>query len=131
MTSRSRRMRFCARYSLFPALQTKGPGEGRRPERPIGTVGNGSGKTHTCCQVTPESPGIPHAMVYGLFRDLPGARALWPPSPALLNANLTPASRCQDHTASPSARKHVRQCATCVHRIPPRVVDVAQRPFGG
>ena len=23
-------------------------------------------------QVTPESPGIPHAMVYGLLRDLPG-----------------------------------------------------------
>src|SRR3984885_8029613 len=99
--------------------------------RPIATCATGSGRTHTCCQVTPESPGIPHAMVYGLLRDLPGARALWPPSPALLRANLTPASRCQDHTASPSARKHVRQCATCVHRIPPRVVDVAQRPFGG
>src|ERR1700735_1480500 len=123
MTSRSRRMRFCARYSLFPALQTKGPGEGRRPERPIGTVGNGSGKTHTCCQVTPESPGIPHAMVYGLFRDLPGARALWPPSPlrSLLLKNLTPASRCQDHTASPSASNAFVKSTLGVHRIPPRV----------
>ena len=32
-------------------------------------------------QVTPESPGIPHAMVYGLLRALPGDRALLPPSP--------------------------------------------------
>src|SRR6202035_1130816 len=42
----------------------------------------GSGRAHTSIQVTPESPGIPHAMVYGLSRALPGARALWPPSPA-------------------------------------------------
>jgi hypothetical protein len=29
-------------------------------------------KAHTSIQVTPESPGIPHAMVYGLSRALPG-----------------------------------------------------------
>ena len=33
-------------------------------------------------QVTPESPGTPRAMVYGLFRALPGDRAFLPPSPA-------------------------------------------------
>src|SRR5580693_8327537 len=99
--------------------------------RPIATCATGSGRTHTCCQVTPVSPGIPHAMVYGLLRDLPGARALWPPSPlrSLLLKNLTPASRCQDHTASPSARAHVRQCATRVHRIPPRVSDDRETPL--
>src|ERR1700689_2638315 len=91
----------------------------------------GSKKRTHVSQVTPESPGIPHAMVYGLFRDLPGARALWPPSPALLSANLTPASRRQDHTASPSASSAFVKSTIRVHRIPPRVVDVAQRPFGG
>src|SRR3981081_3763919 len=54
-------------------------------------------------QVTPESPGIPRAMVYGLYRALPGDRAFLPPSPALLSANLTPASGRQDPTSSPSA----------------------------
>ena len=39
----------------------------------------------------------------GLLRALPGDRAFLSPSPALLSANLTPASRRQDHTTSPSA----------------------------
>jgi hypothetical protein len=33
-----------------------------------------SGREHTRSQVTPESPGIPYAMVYGLYRALPGDR---------------------------------------------------------
>jgi hypothetical protein len=45
-----------------------------------GLVCNDSGRAHTSIQVTPESPGIPRAMVYGLYRALPGARALWSPS---------------------------------------------------
>src|SRR5438105_3614304 len=47
--------------------------------------------------------GLPCAMVYGLFRALPGDRALLPPSLRWLKRNLTPASGCQDHTALPSA----------------------------
>src|SRR5476651_1143388 len=41
----------------------------------------------------------------GLFRALPGDRALLPPSPlrSLLLKNLMPASGHQDHTTSPSA----------------------------
>ena len=55
-------------------------------------------------QVWPESPGLPRAMVLRLIRDLPGARALLPPSPARSSlADLTPASGCQDHTISSSA----------------------------
>ena len=38
-----------------------------------GLVCNGSGRAHTSIQVTPESPGIPRAMGYGLYRALPGA----------------------------------------------------------
>src|SRR6267378_2984129 len=64
---------------------------------------------------TPESPGIPARNGFnGFLRALPGDRALLPPSPTdmflskpgwadLNSANLTPASRRQDHTTSPYA----------------------------
>src|SRR3954452_22522287 len=46
--------------------------------------------------------------------------------------NLTPASRRQDHTTSPSAFGTVRQrCLHSVHRIPPRVRDDRERPSVG
>jgi len=62
-------------------------------------------KKHTSIVTTgsPNWSGLPCAMVYGLWRALPGERALLPPSPALLIADLTPASRSQDHTLLPSA----------------------------
>ena len=108
---------------LFPALsELRAQGmPGARCAH--GLVCNGSDRAHTSIQVTPESPGIPHAMVYGLCRALPGARALWPPSPlrSLLLKNLTPASRCQDHTSSPSASGTVVYGTIRVHRIPPHV----------
>src|ERR1700694_4569945 len=60
------------------------------------------------------TPGIPARNGFnGLLRALPGDRACLSPSPAELvsqpgradvaSANLTPASRRQDHTTSPSA----------------------------
>jgi hypothetical protein len=45
----------------------------------------------------------------GFLRALPGDRALLSPSLANESANLTPASRRQDHTTSPSAIGAVRQ----------------------
>ena len=45
----------------------------------------------------------------GFLRALPGDRALLSPSSALPSANLTPASRRQDHTTSPSAIRRPRQ----------------------
>ncbi len=62
--------------------------------------------------------------------SLPGDRAFLPPSPALLSANLTPASGRQDHTTSPSAASAVRQKRRRVHRIPPRIRDDRERPSG-
>ena len=64
----------------------------------------------------------------GFLRALPGDRALLSPSPALLSANLTPASRRQDHTTSPSASAPLVKLRISVHRIPCRVDDVGQRP---
>jgi len=64
----------------------------------------------------------------GFLRALLGDRAFLPPSPALPSANLTPASGRQDHTTSPSASRARVRSTISVHRIPPRVDDVAQRP---
>ncbi len=74
------------------ALQSEGAGNAGRPMRPIATCAMGSGRAHTCCQVTPESPGIPRAVVYGLYVISPVSPALLPPSPAGLTASLTPTS---------------------------------------
>src|SRR5882762_7585464 len=59
--------------------------------------------TSVVTTVTPELPGIPRAMVYGLLRALPGDQACLTPSPALLLADLTPASGRQNDTTWPYA----------------------------
>jgi hypothetical protein len=108
----------------------RGRRECRAPDAPNSRVCNGSGRAHTRCQVTPESPGIPHAMVLTAYIVLsPVLRAFWPPSPARLHANLTPASGCQDHTTSPSARKRPRLKALLASTAScPALVTLANAP---
>src|ERR1700730_3609233 len=65
-------------------LQSEGAGNAGRPMRPIAACAMIVVERTRVSQVTPESPSIPRAMVYGLFRALPGDRALLPPSPAEL-----------------------------------------------
>src|SRR5438876_1099316 len=48
---------------------------------------------------------------------------------SLLLESLTPAPRRQNHTTSPSASGVYVSCAICVHRISPRVRDVANAPL--
>ena len=86
-------------------------------------------------QVWPRRPGPPCAMALRLIRDLPGARALLPPSSAKSSlADLTPASGCQDHTISSSASApFVRARASRASPKRPshpasRVVTIAIRP---
>src|ERR1700693_1329780 len=83
----------------------------------------GSKYAHEYSQrATGNHPTFPHAMVYGLYRALPGDRlschrhlrkpgSSAPGRADLPSANLTPASRRQDHTSSPSASNIVRQHA--------------------
>src|SRR6185369_2816543 len=78
-----------------------------------------------------KSPGIPAQWFYGVLRDLPGDQACLTPSPALLLADLTPASGRQNHTTWPYANSAVVFGTARVHRIPPRVDDVGQRPSVG
>src|SRR5258707_4841914 len=49
------------------------------------------------------NPAFAAQWLYGLLRALPGDEACLTPSPALLLADLTPASGRQNHTTSPSA----------------------------
>src|SRR6266567_5872260 len=81
-------------------------------------------------QVTPESSGIPRAMVLRRMSCSPRRSGFLSPSPlrSLLLKNLTPASRRQDHTILPSASGALVRSTISVHRIPLRVRDVAQRP---
>src|SRR5207237_7479396 len=68
-------------------------------------------RTSVVATGSPKQSDLPCAMVYGLFRALPGDRAFLPPSPADRSANLTPASGRQDHTALPSAAGAFVSCA--------------------
>src|ERR1700738_4268821 len=77
------------------------------------------------------SPAFPARWFYGLLRALPGDRAFLPPSLADVAANLMPASGHQDHATSPSASALFVSQRFRVHRIPPRVDDVGQRPSVG
>ena len=76
------------------------------------------------------TPGIPARSGFnGFLRALPGDRAFLSPSLADKSANLTPASRRQDHTTSPSASGALVLCTLRVHRIPPRVRDDRDTPL--
>src|ERR1700688_4085138 len=112
---------------------------GRRESRvPAGTRGPLCGR---CCTRMhrglttggPGHPGFPRAMVYGLLRALPGDRAFLSPSPlrSLLLTDLTPASRRQNHTTSPSASGALVSGAIRVHRILSRVRDDLEPPLCG
>jgi hypothetical protein len=65
---------FC--WKLPALFDSEGAGNAGRPMRPpphVQMAGVGQERTHVS-QVTPESPGIPHAMVYGLWRARLGGR---------------------------------------------------------
>jgi len=64
----------------------------------------------------------------GLFRALPGDRACLSPSPADHSANLTPASRRQDHTTSPSASAPFVKGASASTASRLTSVTIAKRP---
>jgi hypothetical protein len=130
--SRSRRA-FRARFGLLvPPSSSEGAGNAGRPMRPIAACAMVVIERTRVSQVTPESPGIPRAMVYGLLRALPGDRLSCHRRPRkLVFANLTPAPRRQNHTTSPSASRAIRQRRIRVHRVLSRVRDDLEPPLCG
>src|SRR5438552_4381859 len=113
-------------------FETEGAGNAGRSMHPKPRVRNKTKHTSIVTTVTPEiTRHSPRNGFNGFLRALPGDRACLSPSSALLLADLTPASRRQNHTTSPSAAARFVKRTACVHRIPPRVDDVAQRPSVG
>src|ERR1700681_3459308 len=81
-----------------------------------------------------KSPGIPARNGFnGFLRALPGDRAFLSPSSlrSLLLKNLTPASRRQDHTTSPSAVALFVKSAAASIASNPASVTIAIRPSSG
>src|ERR1700716_2465382 len=145
MTSESvARSYFVRCDSAFPRRKAPESCMNRSPKKTEG-VGNAGcpmhpqprmqSRKHTSVVTTgpPEKPGIPARNGFnGFLRALPGDRACLSPSSAEMDsANLTPASRRQDHTPSPSASALFVKLAARVHRIPPRVRDDRDTPLWG
>jgi hypothetical protein len=86
------------------ATLKRGRGECRVSDAPVVCA-----KCTVVPQVHRSQPAFPARWFYGFLRALPGDRAFLSPSPADRSADLTPASRRQDHTTSPSAATRLRQ----------------------
>ena len=82
--------------------------------------------TSVVTTVTPERPGNPAQWFHGLLRALPGDQACLTPSPALLIADLTPASGRQNDTTSPYASAPFVRLAVA-RLTPPRPPHPAPR----
>jgi hypothetical protein len=94
---------------IFLTLQTEGAGNTGCALHPRSRVQQCT--KQNAHEHTGSAEAIRHSLrngFNGLFRALPGDRAFLPPSPALLSANLTPASGRQDHTTSPSAAVYAK-----------------------
>ena len=99
----------------------EGVGNAGCPVHPQPRVRMGSKYAHEYSQRSHrKSPGIPARNGFnGFLRALPGDRAFLSPSiGSALAANLTPASRRQDHTASPSATVYAKGFAGLGTRPP-------------
>jgi hypothetical protein len=107
----------------------RGRGECRvldAPAAPCATESTGVEATGT-----PVHPAFPHAMVLTVSFALSPVIGLYCHRHWRFLANLTPASRRQDHTTSPSASSALVRSAIRVHRIPLRVRDDRDTPLCG
>src|SRR5260370_19383476 len=114
-------------------LRSEGAGNAGRPMRPIAACAMVAVERTRVSQVTPESPGIPRAMVYGLYRALPG-------EPGFLATVAPEKLASQELDASVGASgphvfavrvSAVRQRRRHVHRILSRVRDDLEPPLCG
>ena len=101
------------------------------PNAPAASCALGSFSMHTSIHSGGTgTSGIPHAMVYALYRALPGDLCLVATVIGVMRsiiANLAPASERQDHTTSPSASATLVRRAIRVHRIPTsRIVTIGR-----
>src|SRR6202035_3983211 len=119
---------FCFEPSAFRTLE--GAGNAGRPPRPQTCVRNEKAHKHSHYGHTGNTRHSPRNGFNGFLRALPGDRAFLSPSPrGYLPQSLTPASRRQDHTTSPSARQALSSVAPPVSTASrPACVTIASRP---
>jgi hypothetical protein len=122
-SSRRYASEFCKNHS---PRDNRGRRECRASNAPAASRAERKKHTSVITTVTPETPGIPRAMVYGLLRALPGDQACLTPSPALLIADLTPASGRQNDTTWPYASASFVRLAIA-RLMPPRPPHPAPR----
>src|ERR1700736_1291352 len=117
----------------FLTLQSEGAGNTGCTLHPRSRVQQCTKQTHTSIQVQRRQSGIPCAMVLRLISRSPRRSGfLVTVAGGVLTANLTPASRRQDHTTLPSAFVPFVNGTISVHRIPrPTSVTIAKRPSFG
>jgi hypothetical protein len=116
----------------FLTLQSEGAGNTGCTLHPRSRVQQCTKQTHTSIQVQRRQSGIPCAMVLRLISRSPRRSGfLVTVAGGVLTANLTPASRRQDHTTLPSASSAFVKGAIRVHRIPSRVRDDRVSPLFG
>src|SRR4051812_4513809 len=115
----------------FPPFPWEGRGECRVPTHPQPRMQ--SKKAYELVTTgKPDDPAFPHAMVLTVSFAISPVIGLVCHRRFASEQSLTPASRRQNHTTSPSAFSTVRQrCLDSVHRIPPRVRDDRERPSWG
>src|SRR6266446_1471953 len=77
------------------------------------------------------NPAFPAQWFYGLLRALPGDQACLTPSPALLIADLTPASGRQNDTTWPYAAVRSSSALPASTASRPAFVTIASRPSVG
>ena len=117
----------------IPYPRKRGRRECRAPNAPAAWQGRKTSHASKVTTVTPEiTRHSPRNGFNGFLRALPGDRAFLPPSPAKVAFRQldTSVGVSGPHDFAVRLRR-VRQSAIRVHRIPPRVDDVAQRPSVG
>jgi hypothetical protein len=122
-----------------PCIRSEGAGKAGRRPHPQPRVRIKKAHELVTTVTTGSTRLSPREGFHGFLRALPGERASLSPSSArMISANLTPASRHQDHTTSPYAAAS-SSGATESHLAPPtsiasralRVVTIAIRPSSG
>jgi hypothetical protein len=128
-------LRIFARGLLFSFRPTKrGRGECRAPNAPAAWWA-GKGRRATPAVVTTsyrKHPAFPHATVYSLLRALPGEPGLFATVASGINSTGFDTSVGVSGPHDFAVRfRYLRLGTIRVHRIPFRVIDVAQRPSVG
>ena len=115
-------------------LAPKGRGECRVPVAPAASCAKCRKHTSVVTTVAPEHPAFPHAMVLTASFALSPVIGLFchRRPKKLASENLTPASRRQDHTTSPSASQaHLVKAQPASTASRPASVTIAIRPCVG